>query len=158
MYKRLKPVLALILTMFMSVSTLSNTYTVSAEGEETVTTEQTTTEDVNEQEEVEDNNVNEEDSVNVEEVVPEQQVIEEQLGDASMMEYFLVDSPVVDNSVAENFVLSLNNAEGYSDFSITVKKSDGSTFDLESNEQVDSLVKFSRVFSAEEKGEYWQCH
>lgn len=166
MNKRLKPVLALILTMFMSVSTLSNTYTVFAEGEETVTTEQTTTEDVNEQEEVEDNNVNEEDSSNVEEVTPEEdtsedvaneeqeQAVEEKLGDASMMEYFLVDSPVVENSTAENFVLSLNNAEGYSDFSITVKKSDGSTFDLESNEQVDNLVKFSRVFSAEEKGEY----
>lgn len=166
MNKRLKPVLALILTMFMSVSTLSNTYTVSAEEEETVTTEQTTTEDVNEQEEVEDNNVNEEDSSNVEEVTTEEdtsedvaseeqeQAVEEKLGDASMMEYFLVDSPVVDNSVTENFVLSLNNTEGYSDFSITVKKSDGSTFDLESNEQVDNLVKFSRVFSAEEKGEY----
>ena len=165
MNKRLKPVLALILTMFMSVSTLSNTYTVSAEGEETVTTEQTTTEDVNEQEEVEDNNVNEEDSSNVEEVTPEedtsedvaneeQDAVEEKIGDASMMEYFLVDSPVVDNSVTENFVLSLNNTEGYSDFSITVKKSDGSTFDLESNEQVDNLIKFSRVFSAEEKGEY----
>lgn len=164
MNKRLKPVLALILTMFMSVSTLSNTYTVFAEGEETVTTEQTTTEDVNEQEEVEDNNVNEEDSSNVEEVtteedtsedvVSEEPVVEEKLGDASMMEYFLVDSPVVDNSVTENFVLSLNNTEGYSDFRITVKKSDGSTFDLESNEQVDNLVKFSRVFSAEEKGEY----
>ena len=166
MNKRLKPVLALILTMFMSVSSLSNTYTVSAEGEETVTTEQTTTEDVNEQEEVEDNNVNEEDSSNVEEVTPEEdtsedvaseeqeQAVEEKLGDASMMEYFLVDSPVVDNSVTENFVLSLNNTEGYSDFRITVKKSDGSTFDLESNEQADNLVKFSRVFSAEEKGEY----
>ena len=165
MNKRLKPVLALILTMFMSVSMLSNTYTVSAEGEETVTTEQTTTEDVNEQEEVEDNNVNEEDSSNVEEVTPEEDTsedvaneekdaVEEKIGDASMMEYFLVDSPVVDNSVAENFVLSLNNTEGYSDFSITIKSSDGSTFDLESNEQVDNLVKFSRVFSAEEKGEY----
>lgn len=166
MNKRLKPVLALILTMFMSVSTLSNTYTVFAKGEETVTTEQTTTEDVNEQEEVEDNNVNEEDSSNVEEVTTEEdtsedaaneeqeQAVEEKLGDASMMEYFLVDSPVVDNSVTENFVLSLNNTEGYSDFRITVKKSDGSTFDLESNEQVDNLVKFSRVFSAEEKGEY----
>lgn len=166
MNNRLKPVLALILTMFMSVSTLSNTYTVFAEGEETVTTEQTTTEDVNEQEEVEDNNVNEEDSSNVEEVTTEEdtsedvaneeqeQDVEEKLGDASMMEYFLVDSPVVDNSVTENFVLSLNNTEGYSDFRITVKKSDGSTFDLESNEQVDNLVKFSRVFSAEEKGEY----
>lgn len=164
MNKRLKPVLALILTMFMSVSTLSNTYTVSAEGEETVTTEQTTTEDVNEQEEVEDNNVNEEYSSNVEEVtteedtsedvVSEEPVVEEKLGDASMMEYFLVDSPVVDNSVTENFVLSLNNTEGYSDFSITIKRSDGSTFDLEGNEQVDNLVKFSRAFSAEEKGEY----
>lgn len=165
MNKRLKPVLALILTIFMSVSTLSNTYTVFAEGEETVTTEQTATEDVNEQEEVEDNNVNEEDSSNVEEVTTEedtsedvaneeQDAVEEKLGDASMMEYFLVDSPVVDNSVAENFVLSLNNAEGYSDFSITVKKSDGSTFDLESNEQVDSLVKFSRVFTSNEKGDY----
>ena len=157
MNKRLKPILALILTMFMSVSTLSNTYTVFAEGEETVTTEQTTTEEVNEQEEVEDNNVNEEDSSNVEEVTTTTEDVtnvQEQLGDASMMEYFLVDSPVVDNSVAENFVLSLNNAEGYSGFSITVKKSDGSTFDLESNEQVDNLVKFSRVFSAEEKGEY----
>ncbi len=164
MNKRLKPVLALILTMFMSVSTLSNTYTVSAEGEETVTTEQTTTEDVNEQEEVEDNNVNEEYSSNVEEVtteedtsedvVSEEPVVEEKLGNASMMEYFLVDSPVVDNSVTENFVLSLNNTEGYSDFSITIKRSDGSTFDLESNEQVDNLVKFSRAFSAEEKGEY----
>lgn len=165
MNKRLKPVLALILTMFMSVSTLSNTYTVFAEGEETVTTEQTTTEDVNEQEEVEDNNVNEEDSSNVEEVTPEedtsedvaneeQDAVEEKLGDASMMLYFLVDSPVVENSTAENFVLSLNNAEGYSDFSITVKKSDGSTFDLESSEQVDSLVKFSRVFTSNEKGDY----
>lgn len=164
MNKRLKPVLALILTMFMSVSTLSNTYTVSAEGEETVTTEQTTTEDVNEQEEVEDNNVNEEDSSNVEEVTPEEDtsedvaseepVVEEKLGDASMLDYFLVDSPVVENSTAENFVLSLNNAEGYSDFSITIKKSDGSTFDLESSEQVDSLVKFSRVFTSNEKGDY----
>lgn len=165
MNKRLKPVLALILTMFMSVSTLSNTYTVFAEGEETVTTEQTTTEDVNEQEEVEDNNVNEEDSSNVEEVTPEEDTsedvaneekdaVEEKLGDASMMEYFLVDSPAVDNSVTENFVLSLNNTEGYSDFRITVKKSNGSTFDLESSEQVDNLVKFSRVFSAEEKGDY----
>ena len=166
MNKRLKPVLALILTIFMSVSTLSNTYTVSAEGEETVTTEKTTTEDVNEQEEVEDNNVNEENSSNVEEVTTEEdtsedvaneqqeQAVEEKLGDASMMEYFLVDSPVVDDSVTENFVLSLNNTEGYSNFSITVKKSDGSTFDLESNEQVDNLVKFSRAFSAEEKGEY----
>lgn len=54
----------------------------------------------------------------------------------------------------ENFVLSLNNAEGYSDFRLTIQKEDGTTFDLESSEQVDNLVKFSRVFTEEEKGQY----
>ena len=71
-----------------------------------------------------------------------------------MMEYFLVDNPVLSNGETENFVLSLNNAEGYSDFKLTIQKEDGTTFDLESSEQVDNLVKFSRVFNAEEKGQY----
>lgn len=71
-----------------------------------------------------------------------------------MMEYFLVDNPVLSNGETENFVLSLNNAEGYSDFKLTIQKEDGSTFDLESTEQVDNLVKFSRVFTEEEKGQY----
>ena len=71
-----------------------------------------------------------------------------------MMEYFLVDNPVLSNGETENFVLSLNNAEGYSDFRLTIQKEDGSTFDLESTEQVDNLVKFSRVFNEEEKGQY----
>lgn len=79
---------------------------------------------------------------------------EEQLGDSNMMEYFLVDNPVLSNGETENFVLSLNNVEGYSDFKLTIQKEDGSTFDLESTEQVDNLVKFSRVFSEEEKGQY----
>ena len=70
------------------------------------------------------------------------------------MEYFLVDNPVLSNGETENFVLSLNNAEGYSDFKLTIQKEDGTTFDLESSEQVDNLVKFSRVFNAEEKGQY----
>lgn len=76
------------------------------------------------------------------------------MGDSNMMEYFLVDNPVLSNGETENFVLSLNNAEGYSDFRLTIQKEDGSTFDLESTEQVDNLVKFSRVFNAEEKGQY----
>lgn len=71
-----------------------------------------------------------------------------------MMEYFLVDNPVLSNGETENFVLSLNNAEGYSDFKLTIQKEDGTTFDLESTEQVDNLVKFSRVFTEEEKGQY----
>ena len=71
-----------------------------------------------------------------------------------MMEYFLVDNPVLSNGETENFVLSLNNAEGYSDFRLTIQKEDGTTFDLESSEQVDNLLKFSRVFTEEEKGQY----
>lgn len=78
--------------------------------------------------------------------------LDEVLGDSSMMEYFLVDSPVVSSQETENFVLSLNNTEGYSNFRITIQKEDGTTFDLESSEQVGNLVKFSNVFS--NKGEY----
>lgn len=79
---------------------------------------------------------------------------EEQLGDSSMMEYFLVDNPTLTSGSAENFVLSMNDANGYSDFSITVQKTDGTTFDLEASEQVDKLVKFTKDFSSADKGEY----
>lgn len=79
---------------------------------------------------------------------------EKQLGDSSMMEYFLVDNPTLTSGSAENFVLSMNDANGYSDFSITVQKMDGTTFDLEASEQVDKLVKFTKEFSSADKGEY----
>lgn len=150
MAKKLKPLLAFVLSVFMSVSTLNNMYTVRADDEitqegpiveETQTEEETTEEQVPtvEEEEVP--------------VVEEEPVVdEEQLGDSNMMEYFLVDNPVLSNGETENFVLSLNNAEGYSDFRLTIQKEDGTTFDLESTEQVDNLVKFSRVFTEEEKG------
>lgn len=48
MSKRFKPVLALVLSLFMSVSTLSNTYTVFAEDETTVQTDEQTNEQTNE--------------------------------------------------------------------------------------------------------------
>lgn len=152
MAKKLKPLLAFVLSVFMSVSTLNNMYTVRADDEitqegpiveETQTEEETTEEQVPtvEEEEVP--------------VVEEEPVVdEEQLGDSNMMEYFLVDNPVLSNGETENFVLSLNNTEGYSDFRLTIQKEDGTTFDLESTEQVDNLVKFSRVFTEEEKGQY----
>lgn len=152
MAKKLKPLLAFVLSVFMSVSTLNNMYTVRADDEitqegpiveETQTEEETTEEQVPtvEEEEVP--------------VVEEEPVVdEEQLGDSNMMEYFLVDNPVLSSQETENFVLSLNNAEGYSDFRLTIQKEDGTTFDLESTEQVDNLVKFSRVFTEEEKGQY----
>ena len=148
MIKRFKPVLALVLSLFMSVSTLSNTYTVFAEDETAVQTDEQTSEDtsteegtqeeVNQEEDTTSNPVNE----------------EEQLGDSSMMEYFLVDNPTLTSGSAENFVLSMNDANGYSDFSITVQKTDGTTFDLEASEQVDKLVKFTKDFSSADKGEY----
>ena len=45
MSKRFKPVLALVLSLFMSVSTLSNKYTVFAEDETSVQTDEQTNEE-----------------------------------------------------------------------------------------------------------------
>ena len=161
MHKRLKPVLALVLSLFMSVSTLSNTYTVFADDEitqeETVgetNTEETNTMDEPTTDDTETDDTETEETNTVDETVEDNTDtnIEEQMGDSSMMEYFLVDSPVVSSQETENFVLSLNNIEGYSNFKITIQKEDGTTYDLESSEQVGNLVKFSNVFS--NKGEY----
>lgn len=140
MAKKLKPLLALVLSVFMSVSTMSNMYTVRADDE------------ITQEEPVVEQTPTEEKEVPAAEEEPV--VEEEQLGDSNMMEYFLVDNPVLSSGETENFVLSLNNAEGYSDFKLTIQKEDGSTFDLESTEQVDNLVKFSKVFTEEEKGQY----
>lgn len=147
MSKRFKPVLALVLSLFMSVSTLSNTYTVFAEDETAVQTDEQTSEDTSTEEGTQE-------EVNQEEDTTSNPVNEEQLGDSSMMEYFLVDNPTLTSGSAENFVLSMNDANGYSDFSITVQKTDGTTFDLEASEQVDKLVKFTKDFSSADKGEY----
>lgn len=148
MSKRFKPVLALVLSLFMSVSTLSNTYTVFAEDETAVQTDEQTSEDTSTEEGTQEEVNQEEDTTS--NLVSE----EEQLGDSSMMEYFLVDNPTLTSGSAENFVLSMNDANGYSDFSITVQKTDGTTFDLEASEQVDKLVKFTKDFSSADKGEY----
>lgn len=148
MSKRFKPVLALVLSLFMSVSTLSNTYTVFAEDETALQTDEQTSEDTSIEEGTQE-------EVNQEEDTTSNPVSEEkQLGDSSMMEYFLVDNPALTSGSAENFVLSMNDANGYSDFSITVQKMDGTTFDLEASEQVDKLVKFTKEFSSADKGEY----
>lgn len=144
MAKKLKPLLAFVLSVFMSVSTMTNMYTVRADDE--ITHEEPVVEETQTEEET-----TEEQLPAVEE---EPVVEEEQLGDSNMMEYFLVDNPVLSSQETENFVLSLNNAEGYSDFRLTIQKEDGTTFDLESSEQVDNLLKFSRVFTEEEKGQY----
>lgn len=147
MSKRFKPVLALVLSLFMSVSTLSNTYTVFAEEETTVQTDEQT----NEENSTETTEESEEETQS--EVIAAS-TEDEKLGDSSMMEYFLVENPVLNSPATENFVLSMNDANGYSDFSITVQKMDGTTFDLEASEQVDKLVKFTKDFSSADKGEY----
>ena len=147
MSKRFKPVLALVLSLFMSVSTLSNTYTVFAEDETTVQTDEQT----NEENSIETTEESEEETQSEVTAAPTE---DEKLGDSSMMEYFLVENPVLNSPATENFVLSMNDANGYSDFSITVQKMDGTTFDLEASEQVDKLVKFTKDFSSADKGEY----
>ena len=154
MHKILKPVLAFVLSLFMSVSTLSNTYTVFADDEITQeeTVGETNTEETNTMDESTTDDTETEETNIVDETVEENTSIEEQMGDSSMMEYLLVDSPVVSSQETENFVLSLNNTEGYSNFKITIQKEDGTTLDLESSEQIGNLVKFSNVFS--NKGEY----
>ena len=161
MHKRLKPVLAFVLSLFMSVSTLSNTYTVFADDEITQeeTVGETNTEETNTMDELTTDDTETEETNTVDETSTDETVdentdtnVEEQMGDSNMMEYFLVDSPVVSSQETENFVLSLNNTEGYSNFRITIQKEDGTTLDLESSETVGNLVKFSNVFS--NKGEY----
>ena len=147
MSKRFKPVLALVLSLFMSVSTLSNTYTVFAEDETTVQTD----EQINEENSTETTEESEEETQSEVSAAPTE---DEKLGDSSMMEYFLVENPVLNSPATENFVLSMNDANGYSDFSITVQKMDGTIFDLEASEQVDKLVKFTKDFSSADKGEY----
>lgn len=147
MSKRFKPVLALVLSLFMSVSTLSNTYTVFAEDETSVQTDEQT----NEENSTETTEESEEETQSEVTAAPTE---DEKLGDSSMMEYFLVENPVLNSPATENFVLSMNDANGYSDFSITVQKMDGTTFDLEASEQVDKLVKFTKDFSSADKGEY----
>lgn len=144
--------MALVLSVFMSVSTLNNMYTVRADDE--ITQEGPIVEETQTEEETTEEQVPTVEEEEVPVVEKEPVVEEEQLGDSNMMEYFLVDNPVLSNGETENFVLSLNNAEGYSDFRLTIQKEDGTTFDLESSEQVDNLVKFSRVFTEEEKGQY----
>lgn len=147
MSKRFKQVLTLVLSLFMSVSTLSNTYTVFAEDETTVQTDEQT----NEENSTETTEESEEETQSEVSAAPTE---DEKLGDSSMMEYFLVENPVLNSPATENFVLSMNDANGYSDFSITVQKMDGTTFDLEASEQVDKLVKFTKDFSSADKGEY----
>ena len=147
MSKRFKPVLALVLSLFMSVSTLSNTYTVFAEDESTVQTDEQT----NEENSTETTEESEEETQSEVTVAATE---DEKPGDSSMMEYFLVENPVLNSPATENFVLSMNDANGYSDFSITVQKMDGTTFDLGASEQVDKLVKFTKEFSSADKGEY----
>lgn len=152
MAKKLKPLLAFVLSVFMSVSTLNNMYTVRANDE--ITQEGPIVEETQTEEETTEGQVPTVEEEEVPVVEEEPVVDEEQLGDSNMMEYFLVDNPVLSSQETENFVLSLNNAEGYSDFRLTIQKEDGTTFDLESSEQVDNLLKFSRVFTEEEKGQY----
>lgn len=122
---------------------MSNTYTVFADDEitqeetvEETNTEETNTVDETTTDDTETEETNTVDETSTDETVEENTNVEEQMGDSSMKEYFLVDSPVVSSQETENFVLSLNNTEGYSNFKITDSKRGWYNFCLESSETV----------------------
>ncbi|MGM9948323.1 RICIN domain-containing protein [Floccifex sp.] len=66
-------------------------------------------------------------------------------GDSTCIEYFLLEDSNV--SSTQNFVLSLLKDEGYTNFSIDVQDAYGNIYNVESNERVNNLIKFTYSFS-----------
>ncbi len=70
------------------------------------------------------------------------------------LEYFLIDSPLLNAPDTQNFVASFIDASNYSDFSITVKDSSGNEEEIKSDTVSGNLVKFSKEYSKNSSGEY----
>ena len=147
MAKISKALFALMLSCVLSFSTVASSLPVLADE-----VEQTTEED--ESENVQETTTDKSDTEVSEPVENTENNVsqEEVLGSSDMMDYFLVNMPIVNSNDTQKLVLSLKNAEGYSNFKVSVKKSDGTSFDMEATSQEGNLVEFSRVFT--EKGEY----
>lgn len=147
MAKISKALFALMLSCVLSFSTVASSLPVLADE-----VEQTTEED--ESENVQETTTDKSDTEASEPVENTENNVsqEEVLGSSDMMDYFLVNMPIVNSNDTQKLVLSLKNAEGYSNFKVSVKKSDGTSFDMEATSQEGNLVEFSRVFT--EKGEY----
>lgn len=147
MAKISKALFALMLSCVLSFSTVASSLPVLADE-----VEQTTEED--ESENVQETTTDKSDTEVSEPVENTENNVsqEEVLGSSDMMDYFLVNMPIVNSNDTQKLVLSLKNAEGYSNFKVSVKMSDGTSFDMEATSQEGNLVEFSRVFT--EKGEY----
>lgn len=147
MAKISKALFALMLSCVLSFSTVASSLPALADE-----VEQTTEED--ESENVQETTTDKSDTEVSEPVENTENNVsqEEVLGSSDMMDYFLVNMPIVNSNDTQKLVLSLKNAEGYSNFKVSVKKSDGTSFDMEATSQEGNLVEFSRVFT--EKGEY----
>ena len=147
MAKISKALFALMLSCVLSFSTVASSLPVLADE-----VEQTTEE--NESENVQETTTDKSDTEVSEPVENTENNVsqEEVLGSSDMMDYFLVNMPIVNSNDTQKLVLSLKNAEGYSNFKVSVKKSDGTSFDMETTSQEGNLVEFSRVFT--EKDEY----
>ena len=147
MAKISKALFALMLSCVLSFSTVASSLPVLADE-----VEQTTEED--ESENVQETTTDKSDTEVSEPVENTENNVsqEEVLGSSDMMDYLLVNMPIVNSNDTQKLVLSLKSAEGYSNFKVSVKKSDGTSFDMEATSQVGNLVEFSRVFT--EKGEY----
>ncbi len=137
MAKISKALFALMLSCVLSFSTVASSLPVLADE-----IEQTTEED--ESENVQETTTDKSDTEVSEPVENTENNVsqEEVLGSSDMMDYFLVNMPIVNSNDTQKLVLSLKNAEGYSNFKVSVKKSDGTSFDMEATSQEGNLVSF----------------
>ena len=140
----MKKVLKLSFSIFLAMTmSLSNVVSIFAQEE----SEQI----VEIQDEIENEDLDVEENINSEEMNVESQIEDsdtntELTGDSTCIEYFLLEESNV--SSTQNFVLSLLKDEGYTNFSIDVSDAYGNIFNVESNERVNNLIKFTESFSS----------
>ncbi|MGM9890412.1 MAG: N-acetylmuramoyl-L-alanine amidase, partial [Floccifex porci] len=141
----MKKVLKLSFSIFLAMTmSLSNVVSIFAQEEESEQIVEIQDEIENEDLDVEENINSEE--MNVESQIEDSDTNTELTGDSTCIEYFLLEESNV--SSTQNFVLSLLKDEGYTNFSIDVSDAYGNLFNVESNERVNNLIKFTESFSS----------
>ena len=141
----MKKVLKLSFSIFLAMTmSLSNVVSIFAQEEENEQIVEIQDEIENEDLDVEENINSEE--MNVESQIEDSDTNTELTGDSTCIEYFLLEESNV--SSTQNFVLSLLKDEGYTNFSIDVSDAYGNLFNVESNERVNNLIKFTESFSS----------
>ena len=141
----MKKVLKLSFSIFLAMTmSLSNVVSIFAQEEQSEQIVEIQDEIENEDIDVEENTYSEE--MDVESQIEDSDTNTELTGDSTCIEYFLLEESNV--SSTQNFVLSLLKDEGYTNFSIDVSDAYGNIFNVESNERVNNLIKFTESFSS----------